>query len=112
MDKQVFVLLNDEIVKEFHNIYELLIDITVEELKNSGKAFFYPVMLIYTKDILYNNRIMRINTLNDSEYKDISAERTQRKISVLYNLFKFILLDFLNIYHTMIIFFHGPHTLF
>ena len=71
MDKQVFVLLNDEIVKEFHNIYELLIDITVEELKNSGKAFFYPVMLIYTKDILYNNRIMRINTLNDSEYKDI-----------------------------------------
>ena len=28
-------------------------------------------MLIYTKDILYNNRIMRINTLNDSEYKDI-----------------------------------------
>ena len=71
IDKQVFVLLNDEIVKEFHNIYELLIDITVEELKCNGKAFFYPVMLIYTKDALYNNKIMKINTLNDSEYKDI-----------------------------------------
>ena len=71
IDKNVFVLLNDEIVKEFHNIYELLIDITVEELKSSGKAFFYPVMLIYTKDSLYNNKNMRINTLNDSEYKRI-----------------------------------------
>ena len=71
IDKQVFVLLNDEIVKEFHNIYELLIDITVEELKCSGKAFFYPVMLIYTKDVLYTNKIMKINTLNNNEYKDI-----------------------------------------
>ena len=41
MDKEVFVLLNDEVVKEFHNLYELIIDITVEELKLSGKAFFY-----------------------------------------------------------------------
>lgn len=71
MDKEVFVLLNDEVVKEFHNLYELIIDITVEELKTSGKAFFYPVMLIYTKDRIYKNKSLRINTLNDSEYKDI-----------------------------------------
>ena len=71
MDKEVFVLLNDEVVKEFHNLYELIIDITVEELKLSGKAFFYPVMLIYTKDRIYKNKSLRINTLNDSEYKDI-----------------------------------------
>ena len=71
MDKEVFVLLNDEVVKEFHNLYELIIDITVEELKMSGKAFFYPVMLIYTKDRIYKNKGMKINTLNDSEYKDI-----------------------------------------
>ena len=70
-NKNVFVLLNDEIVKEFHNIYELLIDISVEEIKARGKAFFYPVMLIYTKDIIYNNQYFKINTLNDSEYRNI-----------------------------------------
>ena len=71
MDKDVFVLLNDEIVKEFHNLYELIIDITVDTLKTTGKAFFYPVMLIYTKDIIYQKKNMKLNTLNDSEYKNI-----------------------------------------
>ena len=71
MDKDVFVLLNDEIVKEFHNLYELIIDITVDTLKTTGKAFFYPVMLIYTKDIIYQKKSMKLNTLNDSEYKNI-----------------------------------------
>ena len=71
IDKNVFVLLNDETVKEFNNLYELLIDITVDELESNGKAFFYPVMLIYTKDTLYHQKNLRINTLNDSEYKII-----------------------------------------
>ena len=70
-DKKVFVLLNDEIVKEFHNLYELLLDITVDTLKDTGKAFFYPVMLIYTNDILYDSKVMKVNTLNNSEYQDI-----------------------------------------
>jgi hypothetical protein len=63
--------LNDEIVKEFHNLYELLIDITVDTLKETGKAFFYPVMFIYTKDALYEPQSMKTNTLNNSEYQDI-----------------------------------------
>ena len=71
LDKKVFVLLNDEIVKEFHNLYELLIDITVDTLKETGKAFFYPVMFIYTKDALYDPQSMKTNTLNNSEYQDI-----------------------------------------
>ena len=71
LDKKVFVLLNDEIVKEFHNLYELLLDITVDTLKETGKAFFYPVMLIYTKDALYDPQSMKTNTLNNSEYQDI-----------------------------------------
>ena len=70
-DKKVFVLLNDEIVKEFHNLYELLLDITVDTLKDTGKAFFYPVMLIYTNDVLYDSQVMKVNTLNNSEYQDI-----------------------------------------
>ena len=46
MDKDVFVLLNDEIVKEFHNLYELIIDITVNTLKTTGKAFFFTYIFI------------------------------------------------------------------
>ena len=70
-DKKVFILLDDEIVKEYNNLYDLLIDITVNVLKVNGKAFFYPVMLIYTHENLFDNKIIKLNTLNDSEYQGI-----------------------------------------
>ena len=74
LDKNAFVLLNDETVKEFHNLYELLCGISVDILQSSGKAFFYPVMLIYSKDILYRDKIIKLNTLNDRQYKNIINE--------------------------------------
>ena len=70
-DERVFNLFDDEIVKEYNNLYDLLIDITVNVLKVNGKAFFYPVMLIYTKENIFNNNIIKLNTLNDSEYQGI-----------------------------------------
>ena len=70
-DERVFILFDDEIVKEYNNLYDLLIDITVNVLKVNGKAFFYPVMLIYTKENIFNNNIIKLNTLNDSEYQGI-----------------------------------------
>ena len=71
-DKNVFILFDDEAVKEYRNIYELIIDITVNVLKANGKAFFYPVMLIYTQENIYDNhKVMKMNTLNDSEYQII-----------------------------------------
>ena len=62
------------------------------------------------KCVLKYPKLLTLETLinSNSEYKDISAERTQRKISDLYNLFEFILLDFLNIYCPMFIFFTKP----
>ena len=66
--KHVFVILDDETVKEYNNIYELILDITVNILKTNDKGFFYPVMLIFTEEQIFDNKTIRFNTLNDSEY--------------------------------------------
>ena len=70
IDEDVFILLDDEIVKEYHNLNELITDITAGVLRQNGKAFFYPVMMIYTKDILFKNNIIKLNTLNEIEYQN------------------------------------------
>ena len=67
-DKKVFALFDDEVVKEFNNLYELIQEITVNVLKMNDKAFFYPVMLIFTQDNLYDYKDLRANLLNDSDY--------------------------------------------
>ena len=67
-DKKVFVLFDDEVVKEFKNLYELIQEITVNVLKTNDKAFFYPVMLIFCQDKLYDYKDIRTNLLNDSDY--------------------------------------------
>ena len=71
IQNNVFVLFDDEVAKEYNNIYELILDITVNILKINEKAFFYPVMLIFKQEQIYNNQIIRFNTLNDSEYSII-----------------------------------------
>ena len=70
-EKNVFVLYDDEIVKEYNNINELINDITVEVLRKNGKAFFYPVMLIYTNEAIYKNPTINSNRLKDSEYQNL-----------------------------------------
>ena len=69
IDEDVFILLDDEIVKEYHNLNELITDITAGVLRQNGKAFFYPVMMIYTKDILFKNNIIKLNNSGFSSYK-------------------------------------------
>lgn len=69
--EDVFALYDDETVKEYKNLYELIIDITVNNLKINGKAFFYPVMLIFTQDKLYENKNIAYNLLKDSDYNYI-----------------------------------------
>ena len=70
-ERKVFVLRDDEVVKEYNKLYNLIIDITVEALKTNGKAFFYPVMLIYTKEELYTYENIKLNTLYDNGYQNI-----------------------------------------
>ena len=73
-DKQLFALFDDEAVKEYNNLYELIIDITANTLKKNSKAFFYPVMLIFTKENLYSSKIIKFNTLNDNDYSQIISK--------------------------------------
>ena len=70
-EKKIFVLFDDEAAKEYNNLYDLIIDITVNALKVNGKAFFYPVMLIYKRGNLYDNKFIKFNTLNDDDYQKI-----------------------------------------
>ena len=58
-EKKVFALLDDEVVKEFNNLYDLIIEISAEVLKKNGKAFFYPVMLIYQKRNIYYSQFLK-----------------------------------------------------
>ena len=53
---------------------ELIIDIIANSLKKSGKAFFYPVMLIFTKEQLYSNKDIKFNTLNDDDFDNIISK--------------------------------------
>ena len=70
-EKKCFVLFDDEFVKEFNNLYDLIFEITVNTLKGNGKAFFYPVMLIFTKEAIYNREAIRFNTLSENDYTNI-----------------------------------------
>jgi len=71
LEKKCFVLFDDEFVKEYNNLYDLIYDITVNTLKENGKAFFYPVMLIFTKENIYNRDVIKFNTLSENDYTNI-----------------------------------------
>ena len=57
-----FVLYNDDKIKELNSIHEVYREITVGQIKKNPKAFFYPVLLVYYKEIIYNdNNTIKIN---------------------------------------------------
>lgn len=68
----LFVLFNDEYVKEFNNLLDLYKDLTAEILKNNDKGLFYPVMLVYSKENIYGteNNIIKY-TPGKSEYNKL-----------------------------------------
>ena len=67
----IFVLFDDEVVKEYYNLLELINDITVNKLKENKKAYFYPVMLIYTSEEIFDKKIIKSNILNHIDYSNI-----------------------------------------
>jgi len=64
IQKNIFVLYNDDKVKEFDSIHEVYKEITIEQIKKNLNAFYYPVLLIYYKEIIYDD----INTLKKNIY--------------------------------------------
>ena len=53
IEKNIFVLYNDDKIKELSNIHEVYKEITAEQIKyNHPNAFYYPVLLIYYREII------------------------------------------------------------
>ena len=68
LQKNVFTLYNDTGIIEFENIYEVFKYITIEQLKKNNKAYFYPVLLVYGKENIYEEKafplLKRTNKIN------------------------------------------------
>ena len=69
MEKRLFVLYNDDKIKELSTIHEVYKEITAEQIKNNPDTFYYPVLLIYYKEIIYaDNKTRFLNEYSYSKY--------------------------------------------
>jgi len=66
VEKNVFTLYNDEGIIEFKEIIELFKYLTIDQLKYNNKAFFYPVLLVYSKENIYDETM--INKFNKIDF--------------------------------------------
>ena len=68
LEKNVFTLYNDDGIIEFDNMNEIYNYITKDQLKKNNKAFFYPVLLVYGKENIYDEKVLlklkRTNKIN------------------------------------------------
>ena len=64
IQKNIFVLYNDEKVKQFDSIHEVYKEITIEQINKNQNAYYYPVLLIYYKEIIYDD----LNTIQKNIY--------------------------------------------
>lgn len=75
IEKKVFTLYNDEGIIEFNEIIDLFKYLTIEQLKYNDKAFFYPVLLVYGKENLYDeNMINGFNKIDFNYYNKFVDE--------------------------------------
>ena len=75
-----FVLYNDDKIKELNSIHEVYREITVGQIKKNPKAFFYPVLLVYYKEIIYNdNNTIKINDYTIQKYNNLVEECKKAK---------------------------------
>ena len=67
---KVFVFYDDEIIIEYQNLFECFSQILVDniQLYDNDKAYFYPTMLLYTRENIYNKDDIEKNVLNEFKY--------------------------------------------
>ena len=79
IQKNLFVLYDDDKIKELESIHDVYKEITAEEIKKS-KAFFYPVLLIYYKEMIYDDPYtIKINDYNIQNYNCLVEECKKAK---------------------------------
>ena len=72
--KNVFVLYNDDKIKELSSIHEVYKEITAEQIKLNEHAFYYPVLLVYYKEIIYNDKkTVELNEYSYTRFKNLEA---------------------------------------
>jgi len=80
IQKNVFVLFDDDKIKELKSIHDVYKEITAEQIKKNSKAFFYPVLLIYYKEIIYDDcNTMKINEYTIQKYNNLVEECKKAK---------------------------------
>ena len=72
-EQHLFILYNDDIVKEFKTLYDCFSEILIDNvnLYDNDKAYFYPVMLIHTKNTIYNTNDNIVNMLDEKKYLEL-----------------------------------------
>ena len=68
--ERVFALYNDNTVKEYKNLFDVFIEMLINNvnLYDNDRGYFYPVMLIYSKEKIYNKNDIVTNKLDEKEY--------------------------------------------
>ena len=75
LQKNVFTLYNDTGIMEFENMNEVYNYITKAQLKKNSKAYFYPVLLVYGKENIYDEKILlKLKRTNKVSYELLQEE--------------------------------------
>ena len=72
--RHLFVIYDDEIVKEFQTIFEVYQEITSGSIRESNGAVFYPVLITYTRENIYNDDDINLNYLDEKKYIELINE--------------------------------------
>ena len=79
--KNIFVLYNDDKVKEFNSIHEVYKEITVEQIKSHNpNVYFYPVLLIYYNEIIYDDSYTIKNNIYTYDKYNFLIEECKKAI--------------------------------
>ena len=78
---KVFVFHNDDIVIEYKTLYECFFQILIDNINlyDNDKAYFYPTMLFYSNEKIYDNSDIQLNELNDYKYVEIMAKMEENQ---------------------------------
>ena len=86
LQKNIFTLYNDEGIMEFKSLNDLYRYLTLENIKDNNQAYFYPVLLVYGKENIYDENIIpQIKKNSKKNYEQLIKEckeeiKTKKKI--------------------------------
>ena len=74
-EKNVFVIYDDDKIKEIPSIHDVYKEVTLEQIKANPEVFYYPVLLIYYKEIIYNDKkTIKLNNYSNHHYIKLEEE--------------------------------------